>query len=103
MRRGSARDYEDFERKYSARSNPDAAAKRFALWNDLNTMGMIARKGLVKAEDLYNMGFGGLPLFWEKYKLIVEESRGYNGKEYSRDMEYLAGEMRKIKGRHDPS
>jgi hypothetical protein len=97
-------DYEDFVRKYDSENNPDAAAKRYALWNDFNTMGMIIRKGLVKAEDLYNIGFSGLPLFWEKYKPIVEEvRRRYNGSEYSRDMEFLAGEMLRYVQSKDPS
>ena len=97
-------DYEDFERKYGSPNNLRAAAKRYALWNDFNTMGMILRKGLVKAEDVYNMGFGGIPLFWEKYGPIVEESRvRYNGKEYSKDMEFLAGEMLRYVQSRDPS
>jgi hypothetical protein len=97
-------DYEDFNRKYGSENNENAAAKRFAIWNDFNTIGMIVRKGMVKVEDIYNMGMGGLPLFWEKYKPIVEETRRrYNGKEYCRDMEYLAVEMLKYVQSRDPS
>jgi len=96
--------YEDFERKYGSENNPEAAAKRYAVLTGFNTMGMLVRKGMVKAEDVYDMGIGGIPLFWEKYKPIVEESRRrYNGKEYCRSVEYLAGEMLKYVQSKEPS
>jgi hypothetical protein len=97
-------DYEDFDRKYGSENNPEAAAKRYAMWNDFNTVGMMIRKGMVKTEDVYNMGFGGIPLFWKRYKPIVEEvRRRYNGKEYSKDMEFLAGEMLRYVQSKEPS
>ena len=97
-------DYEDFDKKYGSENNPEAAAKRLAMWTDFNTVGMLVRKGMVKAGDVYDMGMGGVPFFWEKYKPIVEETRRrYNGKEYCRDIEFLAGEMVKYVQSRDPS
>ncbi len=97
-------DYEDFVNKYDSENNVNAAAKRYAIWNDFNTIGMLIRKGMVKTEDVYNLGMGGIPFFWEKYKPIVEEvRRRYNGSEYCKDMEYLADEILKYMQSKNPS
>jgi len=89
-------DYLDFDKKYGSENNRGAAAKRYALWHDYNKIGMMLRKGFVEVDDLYVLGLWSVPVFWEKYKPIVEETRRrYAGKEYLRDMEYLAAEMLK--------
>jgi hypothetical protein len=97
-------DYADFDKKYGSENNVSAAAKRYAVWSNYNKVGMMLRKGLVEVEDLYLLGMFGVPLFWEKYRPIVEETRKrYGGKEYLRDMEYLAGEIVKYQQSMDPS
>jgi len=98
------RDYGEFERKYGSDNDVDAAAKRFAKWLSYNSMGAMLRKGMVEAEDLYDMGLFGVIFIWEKYRPIIEENRRrYNGKDYLRDLEYLAGEMMRVKMVRDPS
>jgi len=98
------KDYEDFELKYGSENNVEAAAKRFAIWHDYNSTGMMLRKGLVEAEDLYDMGMIGVIFLWEKYRPIIEENRRrYNGQNYLRDLEYLAGEMLRVVRERDPS
>ena len=97
-------DYEDFNRKYGSENNVGASAKRYALWHDYNKIGMMLRKGLVDVEDLYMLGLWAVSLFWEKYKPIVEETRRrYAGKDYLKDMEYLAAEITKYQQLIDPS
>ena len=55
------------------------------------------RKGLVEAEDLYDMELQGVMFLWEKYRPIIEENRRmYNGQNYLRDFEYFAGEMLRL-------
>jgi hypothetical protein len=89
-------DYADFDKKYGSENNVSSAAKRYALWQDYNKIGMMLRKGFVEVDDLHMLGMWSVPVFWEKYRFIVEETRRrYAGKEYLRDMEYLAGEMLK--------
>ncbi len=91
------KDYEDFEKKYGSENNVDATAKRFAVWQDYNLIGLMLRKGLVEAEDLFDMGVQGVIFLWEKYKSIIEEERKrYLGKNFLRDFEYLAGEMLRV-------
>jgi len=97
-------DYADFNRKYGSENNVGASAKRYALWHDYNKIGMMLRKGLVEVEDLYMLGLWAVSLFWEKYKPIVEETRRrYAGKDYLKDMEYLAAEITKYQQLIDPS
>jgi hypothetical protein len=97
-------DYADFDKKYGSENNVSAASKRYALWSNYNKIGMMLRKGLVEVEDLYMLGLWAVPLFWEKYKPIVEETRRrYAGKEYLMDLEYLAAEMVKYIQSKDPS
>jgi hypothetical protein len=98
------KDYEDFEKKYGSDNNVDAAAKRFGLWISYNSMGAMLRKGLVEAEDLYDLGVQGAIFLWGKYKAVIEENRRrFNGLDYLRDFEYLAGEMMRVKLLRDPS
>jgi hypothetical protein len=97
-------DYADFDRKYGSENNVASSAKRYALWHDYNKIGMMLRKGLVDVEDLYMLGLWAVSLFWEKYKPIVEETRRrYAGKEYLKDLEYLAAEITKYQQSIDPS
>ena len=96
-------DYEDFAKKYDSANNIESASKRFAVWTNFNEIGMMLRKGLVSVEDLYVLGMAGIPYHWRKYKPIIEEvRRRYNGKDYLRDMEYLAGEMLRYMQSRDP-
>ena len=97
-------DYADFDKKYGSENNVGAAAKRYALWQDYSKIGMMLRKGFVEVDDLYVLGLWAVPVFWEKYRPIVEETRRrYAGKEYLRDMEYLAAEMLKYIQSRDSS
>jgi hypothetical protein len=98
------KDYEDFERKYGSENDVDDAAKRHAMWHEYNSLGMMLRKGLVNAEGLHDSGARGAIFLWEKYKPIIEENRRrYNGKNYLKDLEYLAGEMLRVVKERDPS
>jgi len=97
-------DYEDFEKKYGTKTNISSAAKRYDIWTSFNTIGMMVRKGLVKVDDVYNMGIAGVPDLWVKYRPIIEEiRRRYAGGEYCRDLEFLAGEMMRHVQSKDPS
>ena len=97
-------DYADYNRKYGSENNLEATAKRTAQWNSYNRFGMMLRRGFVNVGELYDMGNPGIVYFWAKYKPIVEESRKrFTGKDYCRDMEFLAGEMLKYMQLKDPS
>jgi hypothetical protein len=91
------KDFEDFEKKYGSENNVEATAKRFSVWQDYNLIGLMLRKGLVGADDLFDMGVQGVIFLWDKYKSVIEEERRrYMSKNFLRDFEYLAGEMFRI-------
>jgi len=90
-------DFEDFENKYGSENNVEATAKRFSVWQEYNLIGMMLRKDLVAADDLWDMGVQGVLFLWEKYKPIIEEERKrYLPKDFLSDFEFLAGEMFKV-------
>ncbi|MGD0805456.1 MAG: hypothetical protein ABSA11_15460 [Candidatus Bathyarchaeia archaeon] len=98
------KDYEDFERKYGTDNDVDAAAKRFMLWQSWNGMGLMLRRGMIEAEDLYDIGGSMVVMHWKKWEPIVQEiRRRYWGSDYLRDFEYLNDEMMKIKIMRDSS
>ncbi len=97
-------DYADFEKKYGSDNNVAAAGKRYAIWAWLNDIGMMLRKEMATAEDLYDLGAQTVILHWPKWKPVVEEvRRRYWGQDYMRDFEYLFDEMIKVKMRRDPA
>jgi hypothetical protein len=96
-------DYGDFERKYGSENNVEAAATRYAVWNGYDSIGMMLRKDMVEAEDIYDVGSVCIYI-WVKFKPVIEENRRrYNGESYLKDFEYLYEEMMKVKLSRDPS
>jgi hypothetical protein len=70
----------------------------------LESMGVLVKSGVAPAETMYYLGCYGAIYLWEKYKGIIQGRRNAAyGQDYMINLEYLAGEMRKIKRRHDPS
>jgi hypothetical protein len=97
------KDYEDFNQKYGW-SNP----KMFGNWCSqffmLESMGVLVKSGVAPAETMYYLGAYGAIYLWEKYKDIIQGRRdAAYGQDYMINLEYLAGEMRKIKMKHDAS
>jgi hypothetical protein len=96
--------YDEFEKKYGSDFNVHAAAQRFSTWQSINKLGYMLRKGMIDAEDVYEMT--GVPCMnqWAKFEEIIREvRRRYSGADYLSHFEYLAGEMNKIKLKKDPS
>ena len=97
-------DYAEFNDKYGSENNPEAAAKRSAQFNYYNSIGSMLRRKSVDIEELHDMNMQSCVLFWEKFRPVVEETRRrYFGRDYCRDMEFLAVEMLKYMQVRDPS
>ena len=60
------RDYDDFEKKYGSDFNVHAASQRFSVWLTFNKLGYMLSKGLVDAEDIYEMGGMNCIQCWAK-------------------------------------
>ena len=96
-------DIADFSDKYGSENNIEATAKRFSVWQDYNLIGLMLRKGLVEADDLFDMGVQGVTFLWGKYEPIIQWERSrFLGKNFLNDFEFLAGEMYRIARERDP-
>jgi hypothetical protein len=96
------KDYEDYVQKYGPGSR-EHAMRQF-IFGIFNNAGAMLRKGMVEAEDLYDHFWGtGIIQFWAKYGPVLEVARKWNGRDWLMDVEYLAGEMLKVKLKRDPA
>jgi len=82
---------DDFYSKYDHRINPENAAKRLALWNRCETIGILYRDGLLDLKILYGGSRGQISMIWFKFKPVIEMYREteYDARAYE-DFEYLA-------------
>ena len=84
-------DLDDYKRKYDHRVNPENYAKRAAVWNRCNTIGMLYSEGLLDLKTLYGGSGGILTRLWFKFKPIIEMYRGTDYDELAyEDFEALA-------------
>jgi len=85
---------EDYKKKYDHRTNPESYAKRAAVWNRCNSVGMLYRQGLLDLETLYAGSGGIIEVIWRKYKPVIEMYRVTDmDKSAYEHWEYLADEM----------
>jgi hypothetical protein len=97
------KDYDDFERKYGSDYNVDNAAKRFCVWGNYNTLGMLVREKLVEPELLYPI-IGGLMNHWTKFKDVIKEGRKrYGDEDDLSDFEFLYNEIYRVALSRNPS
>ena len=97
------KDYEDFMQRYGY-SNPEIYSKWCSQLFMLETMGVLVKSGVTPAETLYYLGGYGVLRLWEKYRDIIQGRRDAAfGQDFMINFEYFAGEMMKIKMRHDAS
>jgi len=86
--------YDDFEEKYNMENNSEVVSKVLHVWNELNGMGFLLRKGLVDIETVNHLAGHIVKPQWNKWKRYVAEAR-INEKEYDflDDFECLAKEI----------
>jgi len=97
------KNYEDFMEKYGY-SNPEIYGKWCSQLFMLEMMGVLVKSGIAPAETLYYLGAYGVLRLWEKYKDIIQGRRDAAfGQDFMINLEFLAGELMKIKMRHDVS
>lgn len=89
-------DLEDYLDKYDSRVNPENAARRMSLWNTLDTIGMLYRKGQLDMDTILASSQGIIHTLWLKFEPIVEYYRGTDyGENSYYNWEYLALELSK--------
>jgi hypothetical protein len=95
------KDYDDFMKKYGY-SNPEMFGKWTSYFFTMETIGLLQKSGVIDSEKIYALGGYGAIRIWEKFKDIIQGRRGISwGHDYMANAEYIAGEMLKIKLKHD--
>ena len=67
--------YDDFISKYGWDNNPELADDRVNLWRMVNFSGLLVRDGLIDASTYVHFAGDYSPIFWRKFKPIIEEMR----------------------------
>jgi hypothetical protein len=89
-------DYDDYQNKYGRKTNPEAWAKIQAYLNKLEDTGLMARRGLVDIDDMYDLSLRSIPSLWKKFKPIIMEIRRRSHPQYLKELEYLVDELHKL-------
>jgi len=98
------KNFDDFERKYGSDFNLEATAKRYASWQNYDHLGKMLKKGMINAEDAYDLTSDGVLFQWHKWESIIFELRKrYNGEEWMSGFEFLNIEMSKLRRQREPS
>lgn len=93
-------DYDDYWRKYSPQSDPDANVTRRLARDYYVGLASLIRSGAAPIEQVYEMNPSGITRYWEKMGPIPREFRERNGyPDYLEPVEYLAKEMEKLRER----
>ena len=86
-------DYDDYERKYGAKS--DRSISLHTIWQQFNGVGLLLKQGLINKETAYGLTGGWRAvLIWLKWKdIIVEMRERYFNPDYMDGLEFLGEEM----------
>jgi len=89
-------DAEDFTKRYGSllMNKPEQEAFMSAV-NYFDALGVLVRRGLVKADIIYEVWTGDIANFWKKVKPLVEQIRKNIGYPFLVNAEYLVNEMKK--------
>ena len=93
-------DWDDYWEKYSPHGNPEANLTRRLARSFYVGLATIVRDGLVDIETVYELNPTGVTRYWEKMGPIAREFRELNDYPgYLEPVEYLAGEIAKLRAR----
>jgi hypothetical protein len=89
--KGDYKDYDDFVKKYSIRSNPAPECTTL-----FEALGVLLKKKLIDIRLVDDLFTGPSKWFWEKLKPIAEDTRKrFNYPQYAEHIEYLYNEVKK--------
>ena len=96
------KDYEDYRENWNMYKNPEAAAKRFHVWTELDGLGQLLSEGLISIDFIPPNIQRIVMLHWEKYGPILVEIRNQDEEQKDRNVyfEYLYNEVIKYRKEH---
>ena len=89
-------DYDDFENKYGWRTNPDDNAVFNNAYQWLEGIGVLVRRGLIDPELVFDLMYGWIIIYWEKYYPVFRGMREEWNPKMFEDLEFLYNEMKKL-------
>jgi hypothetical protein len=90
--KGEYKDYDDFVKKYSIRSNPAPEST----WL-FEALGVLLKNKLIDIKVVDDLFTGPSKWFWEKLKPIAEDTRKkFDYPQYAEHIEYLYNEMQRF-------
>ncbi len=89
-------DYEDFEAKYGHHANPDDNAMWNSAFQWLEGIGVLVRRGLIDPELVFDLLYGFVILYWEKFYPVFMAMREELSPKMFEDLEFLYNEMKKL-------
>ena len=88
-------DYDDFQKKYGRRSNPETWAKLWSYLIRFDDFGLMLERGIFNIEDFYETVGASLFPRWNKYQPVIAEDRRRNDPKTMDWFEYLIDELKK--------
>jgi len=62
--------FDDWWKKYGSETNQEATATLDSFQNMLSKVGFLVRKGMIDADDVYDMIRSAVVMFWERFEPI---------------------------------
>jgi hypothetical protein len=91
--------YDDFERKYGLRGNPEERVPYSILGSFFEEVGVLLEEGLIDKNLVSQLVGGYIRRYWEKFEPYILEYRERNNyPQYFDKMEYLYQEMKRQRG-----
>ena len=90
--------YEDFFAKYGADVNPEDHSIFDHNLQWMEGLGVLVRRGLIDANLVFEIMYGTIINFYEKFEPILAEFRVQWGPFIQQDLTYLYNEMKRIQG-----
>jgi hypothetical protein len=92
------RDFGDFDAKYGEISNSVATGKMNAALGYWNGVGVLVQKSLIDSQLIYDMKRFHVIELWDKFSpVILEWRRRYSAPQIYVSLEYLVGELKRIR------
>jgi len=88
-------DYEDFQRKYGRKNNPEDWSRLWSYLVQFDDIGLMVKRGVIDISDYYELASSSIPSLWIKFKPIILEERRRGDPKTMEWLEYLVKEMRK--------
>ncbi len=90
------KDYDDLRAKYGPSSDMETWAMINTVWNEMNGIGYLVKRGVIDIESVYDFGGGRPSYMYRKYKPVFDEMRKRGNWNRFEAWDYLYGEMRRL-------